>query len=81
MQPMTQTFTHDDVLRYLYGETTSQERQQIESALAGNEDLYQFYQQSKELIDQIQEVALDPPQRVVDNIMEYARRRAYHPVD
>ncbi|WP_089681565.1 anti-sigma factor family protein [Catalinimonas alkaloidigena] len=78
---MTQTFTHDDILRYLYGETNAQESQLIESALASDEALYQFYRQNKELIGQLHNITLEPPQRVVDNIMKYARRRTYHPVD
>ena len=45
---MIQTFTPNDVLRYVYEETTELENEQIEDSLVGDNELLIFYMDTLE---------------------------------
>lgn len=70
---MTKTFTHDDVLRYLYEETNSEENSLIEESLLADPDLLLFYVDMADLKLGLSQVELSPSDRTVNAILAYSR--------
>jgi hypothetical protein len=70
---MTKTFTHDDVLRYLYEETTPEESSLIQDSLLVDQDLLTFYLDMAELKLSLEQLELSPSNRTVDAILAYSR--------
>ncbi len=71
---MTKTFTYDDVVRYLYAETSPQENDDIVEALASDFDMLAFYLDSLDLQAQMDRIVRVPSGRVIDNILRYSRQ-------
>ena len=71
---MTKTFTYDDVVRYLYAETSPQENDDIVEALASDFDMLAFYLDSLELQAQMDRIVRTPSGRTTDNILRYSRQ-------
>jgi hypothetical protein len=70
---MTQTFTPDDVLRYVYEETSAQENAMIEDALLGNSELLESYLETLEMKLLMNKISRTPHDRVVDKILDFSR--------
>ncbi len=72
---MTQTFTstQDDVIRYLYNETSSQENTLIEDALLYDKELLNFYLDCADLKSGLDKIQLSPPERVIERIFNYSK--------
>jgi hypothetical protein len=70
---MTQTFTPNDVLRYVYEETSAQENLLIEDALLGNSQLLDFYLEALEMKLLMNKISRTPHNRVVDKILDFSR--------
>lgn len=74
---MIQTFTHNDLIRYAYNETTEEENQQIEEALTHEPDMLRYYLNVLDLQVGLTGARLEPSERAVQNIMSYS---ANHPI-
>ena len=70
---MIQTSTHDDVIRYVYEETNHDENQQIEDALAEDQDLLTFYLDTLEIKQLMNKIVWNPSIRCVQNILDFSR--------
>lgn len=70
---MTQTFTPNDVLRYVYEETSAQENLLIEDALLGNSQLLEFYLEALEMKLLMNKISRTPHNRVVNKILDFSR--------
>lgn len=70
---MTKTFTYDDVVRYLYSETSPQENNSLVEALSSDSEMLAFYLDSLELQVQMNRIVREPAQRSVDNILRYSQ--------
>lgn len=79
MRPMIQTITHDDLLRYLYGETTPPENTLIEVRLTSDNVFRQQYEEARALMGLLDKAVLAPPPRVIEAILQYARQRTCQP--
>ena len=70
---MIKTFTRDELIRYIYGETTNTETEEIvKDVLCDNESHMEF----EELVDMKQEldqVKMEPSDHVIRNILDYSR--------
>lgn len=74
---MIKTFTHDDILRYNYDETSDEEGSDIRRAILLDDELHELHLQTsftKELLD---EVDFSPSDKTIDNILNYSK--AYNP--
>lgn len=71
---MTKTFTYDDVVRYLYAETTENENEQIVEALALDDNLMNFYLDSLEIQNQMNKIAPVPSEKAVSEVFRYSRQ-------
>ncbi|OJV18538.1 MAG: hypothetical protein BGO21_23680 [Dyadobacter sp. 50-39] len=71
---MTKTFTYDDVVRYLYAETTENENEQIVEALALDDNLMNFYLDSLEIQNQMNKITRTPAENVISEVFRYSRQ-------
>jgi hypothetical protein len=69
---MTQTFTYDDIIRYVYNEMTEHENQQIEEAMLYDTELLTTYFECLDLKTALSQVILQPSDRCVQNIMAFS---------
>lgn len=69
---MTKTITRDDVLRYIFRETSNDENLAIENELLHSESLMDFYRQSVESVHEVQCIELKPSDRAINNILNYS---------
>jgi hypothetical protein len=69
---MTKTITPDDVLRYIYKETTTEENKAIENQLLLNGSITDFYNQVKDTVKMINDLQIEPPGEIQQNILEYS---------
>lgn len=69
---MTKIFTRDDVLRYIYKETSNEETVAIEKQLLVSASMMDFYDQTKETITRINELQLIPSVNFQNNIIDYS---------
>lgn len=70
---MIKTFTQEELIRYIYNESTAALTKQIEQAISCDEELAQQcreLQQTKSLAGQLR---LQPEERTVNAILNYAR--------
>jgi hypothetical protein len=72
---MTQTFTstQNDVVRYLYNETSNQENIYVEAALLYDKELLNFYLDCADLKSGMDKIQLSPSKSAVDRILSYSR--------
>ncbi len=69
---MTKTITRDDVLRYIFRETSKEENLAIENELLQNTSLMDYYKQSVESIHEVQSIELEPAEKAVSKILKYS---------
>jgi hypothetical protein len=72
---MTQTFTstQNDVVRYLYNETSIQENSLVEEALLFDKDLLDFYLDCADLKSGMDKIQLSPSDSAIERILSYSR--------
>ena len=70
---MIKTFTQNDLMRYLYHETTEKEEQEICKALLTDSELRVMYQSMLALKAEMDKAQLEPSPSTVLNILSYAR--------
>lgn len=78
--PMTQTFTTqlNDVVRYLYDETSKTENAEIEQKLTEDVHLLDFYLDGLSLKSDMDKIRLEPSDRTINAILAFSR--SYEPV-
>lgn len=70
---MTKTFTQDDVIRYVYNETTELEKKELEKALICDLELQDKYKELVAMKQQLDKGMKRPSDKVVDNILNYSK--------
>jgi len=76
---MITTFTNNDVIRYVYEETTAEENLLIEEALVTEPDLMTFYLDVLEVKLLMNKIERQPSQRSIQNILDYSKNYTPHP--
>ena len=69
---MTKTITRDDVLRYIYKETSAEETSAVEKQLVLNTAMMEFYNQSVNTIRKIKDLKLEPSVDFESKILNYS---------
>ena len=69
---MTKTITRDDVLRYIFNETSEEENLAIEKQLIVNSSLMDYYKLSCETVNEVRKVEIEPSDKVTDNILNFS---------
>ena len=75
---MTKTFTHDDIIRYVYQETSVEENSAIEKALICDSQLLDEYHEILALGRSLNMVNKEPSQKSVNNILNYSKSLTSH---
>jgi hypothetical protein len=70
---MTLTYTRDDVVRYIFNETSPEEAAAISGQLLIDPDLQDFYSCCNELVRDICRLNLSPTKKTIDKILSYSR--------
>lgn len=71
---MAQTFTPEDLLQYLYKETTPEQTAAIEQALAENWTLREKFEVIKAGYRRLEQIRFSPRTETVLNILRYAAK-------
>ena len=73
---MTQKFTQNDLIRFIYKETSVRENLAIQEALNNDFDLFVEYQELYQAYLQLPKVTFDPSKAAIQNILQYSQRSA-----
>lgn len=74
---MTKTFTQDDVIRYVYEETSDEENALIEEALMVEPALMGFFMDALELRSLMDKISRQPHPSTVDSILSYSTNHPF----
>ena len=74
---MTKTFTQNDVIRYVYEETSEEENRLIEEALMGEPELMGFFLDTLELRALMDKIDRAPRPSTINSILAYSF--SFHP--
>ncbi len=75
---MIKTFTHNDVIRYIYNETSVEESKALAHALLTDEVLMEIYKELSALTENLDSAMLEPSQKSVDTILNYSKSIDLH---
>lgn len=75
---MIKTFTQDDLVRYIYKETTKEENFEIEQAMLFDEVLADEYDELKSVVSSLDAIQVEPSARSVETILSYSRSFHLH---
>ncbi len=70
---MTKTFTQNDVIRYVYEETSERETKEIEKALLCDAKLEEMYKEIVSMKADLNKATKSPSDRVISNILNYSK--------
>lgn len=73
---MIKTFTQDDVIRYVYEETSQEENLLIEDALMTEGNMMTFFLEALKMRALLNKIERKPRQSTVDSILQYSRNYA-----
>ena len=73
--PMTQTCTstQNEIVRYIYNETSSSENVLIETSLIYDNELLDFYLDCLELKEEMNQIELSPKDTSIQNILNFSK--------
>lgn len=70
---MTKTFTQNDLIRFIYRETSEEETREINKALLCDSELQAQYKELNATHKQLTKAKLEPSAASIQNILNYAR--------
>ncbi|MBC7570508.1 MAG: hypothetical protein H7319_12335 [Spirosoma sp.] len=76
---MTKTFTSDDVVRYVYEETSPEENLLIEESLMAEPDMMTFFLSALELRSLMNKIERQPRESLVQSILSYSQNHSANP--
>ena len=75
---MIKTFTQDDLVRYIYQETTAEESIEIETALIFDETLSDSYNELSKTVGLLKQAQVKPSDSSIDRILSYSKSYDLH---
>ncbi|MDB4538301.1 hypothetical protein N9223_00045 [bacterium] len=78
---MIRTFTQNDLVRYIYKETTPEESSEIEIAMLFDEQLADAYTDLFSVVNNLETSMKAPSAKTVDAIISYSKSYHLHSVD
>lgn len=73
---MIQNITQDNLIRYMYHETSAEEASLIEEALRSDWELKELYDNLVEGKSELDKVRVSPSDKVINNILSYSKNSA-----
>ena len=77
---MIKTFTQNDLIRFIYNETSPGENKEIRKALLVDQALQEKYKELKACIRELDIIEEVPSQKVLHNILEYSKTLNLHSI-
>ena len=77
---MTKTFTRNDLIRYIYQETTESEKKEIEQELLLDNKLFEEYKNLAEVSMELDRVELCPSEKTINKILNFSKTINLHSV-
>jgi hypothetical protein len=77
---MIQTSTHNEIIRFLYNETTEEESELVKNDLIFNNEARNTFYEFASVKKSLNKGFKTPPQRVIDNILNYSKSLNLRPV-
>ena len=77
---MTKTFTHNDVVRYIYNEIESDQKTEIENALICDPELLDLFHEFGTVKKQLDKAVKIPSNQVIKSILDYSKSFNLHSV-
>lgn len=74
---MVRTFTQNDLIRFMYGEMSADESNEMKTFIRNNEDSKQDYYAYKKLMRKMDEIGFDPDPTSVNLILEESLKLKY----
>jgi len=68
-------FTPEDLVRYLYNETSEQKTASIKAALQSDWNLRETYEKLASSMKKLNEINFSPRTETINKILEYAKKR------
>ncbi len=78
---MIRTFTQNDLVRYIYKETTPEESSEIEIAMLFDEQLADAYTELFSVVNSLAASTKSPSEKTIDAIISYSKSYHLHSVD
>jgi anti-sigma factor RsiW len=75
MLSMKQTFTPNDLIRFIYRELSPEEEGRIKNLIAENPEMAKELHQLMESVMQLDSVSMDPSESSVAIVLDYSRER------
>lgn len=72
---MSEIYTQDDLIRYIYQETTADENLRIQHLLQNNIAAKEEFESLKEMVGTLNNASLDPDPTSIRIIMEHAHKQ------
>lgn len=76
---MTQIYTQNDLIRYIFKETTEEENSDIERELLAKDEGVDFYVDACDIVRQVKALNLEPSDNTVRAILDYSRSVGVNP--
>jgi len=77
---MIKTSTHNEIIRFLYGETSLNENEMLKGSLLFNNELRDEYQDLAFVKKSLDKAFKNPEKRVIENILNYSKSLNLRPV-
>ena len=77
---MTKTFTRNDLIRYIYNETTGREKKRIKQELLCNNKLFEEYKDLAEVSMKLDRFELSPSEKTINKILEFSKSLNLHSI-
>lgn len=77
---MIKTFTQNDLIKYIYHETTDKEKKDIEEALLFDNELFEAYRNIAEITQELDRIEYTPSDKVINKILNYSKSTNSHSV-
>lgn len=71
---MIKTFTRDELIRYIYGESTKSETDEIVSSVLCDNEVNAEFDAITDVKQELDRVKEEPSNRSINNILSYSRR-------
>jgi len=78
---MIKTFTQNDLVRYIYKETSAEENSEIEIAMLFDEELADSYTEILTVVSDLDGALKSPSAKTIDSIISYSKSYHLHSVD
>lgn len=75
---MIKTFTHHDLIRFIYNDLTNEEHHNVELALLCDNELMEDFKKLKSTVGTLDELTFEPSKSTIEAILNYSKTTNLH---